>query len=220
MLLKQSTARNVMVFMVDATDHIAGKASLTLTITASKDGAAFASITPTVTDRGSGWYALALTTAHADTLGDFALHLTGTGADPTDVVYQVVVDLPGAAVTVSDKTGFRLSATGVDDVWDELTAGHTTAGTTGKALLDAGSIGTPPTVAQIADGLMQRASTNWEAAAPPKSLGAAVMKLTHKVETVAGALTTYRSNSSTVHMTQTEHLDASADPLIGLDGAT
>jgi hypothetical protein len=98
MLLKQSTARNKMVLMIDSSDHITGKTSLTLTITASKDGAAFASISPTVTDRGSGWYELALTSGHTDTLGDLALHITSTGADPRDVAWQVVVDLPGASV--------------------------------------------------------------------------------------------------------------------------
>lgn len=94
-LLKQSTARNVMVFMSDATDRALGKAGLTLTITASKDGGAFASISPTVTDRGSGFYNLALTTSHTDTLGDLALHITGSGADATDTVMQVVAGLPG-----------------------------------------------------------------------------------------------------------------------------
>ena len=34
----------------------------------------------------------------------------------------------GSVTTVSDKTGYRLSATGVDDVWDEATSGHTAAG--------------------------------------------------------------------------------------------
>lgn len=96
MLLKQSTARNRMVFMVDETDHVSGLAGLTLTITASKDGAAFASISPTVTDRGDGWYNLALTSSHTDTLGDLALHVTSTGADPTDALDEVVVELPGA----------------------------------------------------------------------------------------------------------------------------
>ncbi len=89
-VLKQSTARSVVVFLTDATDHVSGKAGLTLTITASKDGAAFGAITPTVTDLGSGWYKLALTTAHTDTLGDVALHITGAGADPADLVAQVV----------------------------------------------------------------------------------------------------------------------------------
>ncbi len=76
--------------MTDSTDRVSGKSGLTLTITASKDGAAFASITPTVTDLGSGWYNLAMTTSHTDTLGDLALHITGSGADPTDLLIQIV----------------------------------------------------------------------------------------------------------------------------------
>jgi len=93
-----------MIFMVDETDHVSGLAGLTLTITASKNGAAFGSISPTVTDRGDGWYNLALTTSHTDTLGDLALHITSTGADPTDALDEVVVDLPGAefATVIAD----------------------------------------------------------------------------------------------------------------------
>lgn len=82
--------------MIDSTDHITGKTGLTLTITLSKNGAAFSTITPTVTDRGSGWYNLALTTAHTDTLGDFVLHITATGADPYDYRDKITV------VTVDD----------------------------------------------------------------------------------------------------------------------
>jgi hypothetical protein len=117
-MLKQSTAYNLMLFMVDSADHISGKTGLTLTITASKDGAAFASISPTVTERGSGWYNLALTTSHTDTIGDLALHATGTGADATDVVLQVrarTVDdvLPTASYTAPlDAAGTR-SAVGL-----------------------------------------------------------------------------------------------------------
>jgi hypothetical protein len=110
MLLKQSTARSLAVFMTDSSDHVTGKTGLTLTITASKDGAAFGSISPTVTELATGWYKLALTTSHTDTLGDFALHITATGADPTDMVRQVVVDLPGASV--SSVTGAVGSVTG------------------------------------------------------------------------------------------------------------
>lgn len=54
------------------------------------------------------------------------------------------VSLSSGTVTVgtnNDKTGYRLSATGVDDIWDEATSGHTTAGTTGKAVADGGSGG-------------------------------------------------------------------------------
>lgn len=38
------------------------------------------------------------------------------------------------AQVVGDKTGYRLSATGVDDILDEALSGHTTAGTAGEAL--------------------------------------------------------------------------------------
>lgn len=217
--LKQSAAFSRPVLMVDSTDHVSGKTGLTLTITASKDGAAFAGISPTVTELATGWYKVALTSSHTDTLGALCLHVTGTGADATDVCDQVIAfDLGTASVaqtgdsyarlgapagashaadvlavdnfvddlesrlgtpsnlgggatvafnlsdieaqtddigaagagltavtcaTVGDKTGYRLSATGVDDVWDEATSGHSTAGTTGKALTDAASAGDP-----------------------------------------------------------------------------
>lgn len=107
--LDLNIAYDLMVFMTDAVDHLTGKAGLTLAITASKAGGAFASITTTVTDRGNGWYKLALTTAHLNTIGDFALHVTATGADTADLV-MVVADrvladarwMAGVALTIGD----------------------------------------------------------------------------------------------------------------------
>ena len=96
---KQSTGKNVMLLMVDSTDHITGKTGLTLTITASKDGAAFAGIAPTVTDRGNGWYNVALTASHTDTLGDLALHITVAAADPADMVILVEAGATDADVS-------------------------------------------------------------------------------------------------------------------------
>jgi hypothetical protein len=87
--LAQSAAANVMVFVTSSADHTSGIPGLSLVITASKNGAAFASVSPTVTDRGSGWYNLALTASHTDTLGDLSLHITAAGSDPTDVVMSV-----------------------------------------------------------------------------------------------------------------------------------
>lgn len=115
--MKQSTARNKLVFMCDSADHITGKTGLTLTITASKDGGAFGSITPTVTERGSGWYSLALTTSHTDTLGDLALHITGAGADPTDVVWEVTAE--DAAVLAAIAALNNLSAAQVNAEVDQ-----------------------------------------------------------------------------------------------------
>lgn len=122
--MKQSTAANKMVFMVDSTDHVSGKAGLTLTITASKNGAAFATITPTVTDRGSGWYNLALTTAHTDTLGDLAIHVTGTAADPTDLKFSIEVGDIASERQQALKEIYGCSGT----VWCVSTTGNDTTG--------------------------------------------------------------------------------------------
>lgn len=99
--LKQSTAFNLPVLMVDSADHTTGKTGLTLTITASKDCAAFASISPTVTELSNGWYKLALTTSHTDTVGALAIHVTATGADPSDVGCQVQAKVTGDLSTQS-----------------------------------------------------------------------------------------------------------------------
>lgn len=101
--LKQSSVYSLMVFMTDSADHVTGKAGLTLTVTASKAGAAFASISPTVTDRGNGWYSLAFVAANTNTLGDLALHITGVGADPADVLCQIVAGSLDADVSVATK---------------------------------------------------------------------------------------------------------------------
>ena len=91
--LTQSIARSVMVLLVQTADHVTGATGLTLTITASKAGGAFAGIAPAVTERGSGWYSVELTSSHTDTLGDLALHITATGADPLDVLFDVLFDV-------------------------------------------------------------------------------------------------------------------------------
>jgi hypothetical protein len=111
--LKQSTAVNVTVVMIDSTDHVTGKTGLTLTIKASKAAGAFATVTPTVTELEGGIYKLAFTTSHTDTLGELRLRVTSTGADESDPIWQVVALLPGDGVTVgtnNDKTGYSLAA--------------------------------------------------------------------------------------------------------------
>ena len=94
-LLKQSTAVTKTILMVDASDHLTGKTGLAAGITKylSKGGsAASATMTTAEVDATNvkGVYSLAFTTAHTDTLGDFQLHLTATGADPADYWWTVV----------------------------------------------------------------------------------------------------------------------------------
>lgn len=116
-----------MVFMTGSADHVTGLTGATLTITASKDGGAFASISPTVTERGNGWYNIALTTAHTDTLGDLALHVTATSADPSDLACRVsarVVDdvLPTASYTAPDNATISAIAVYTDSIESRLPA--------------------------------------------------------------------------------------------------
>ena len=112
-MLQQSTARNLMVFLTDSADHVTGKTGATLAITLSKNGGAFASETPTVTERGNGWYNLALTSGNTDTLGDLVLHITASGADPIDLREQVFAALPGSSVTVSSIANDAITAASI-----------------------------------------------------------------------------------------------------------
>lgn len=103
--LKQSTARNVMVFMTDLTDPTAGLEGLTLAVTISKDGGAFAAMSGgAATDRGDGWYSVPLDATDTDTLGDLAMHITASGANPTDVLMDVVTLFEHENVLIDNTT--------------------------------------------------------------------------------------------------------------------
>ncbi len=220
-----------------------------------------------------------------------SLDITATGAagidwanveNPTTSLNlsSTTVGTAAALTTNNDKTGYRLSATGVDDVWDEPLAGHTTAGTAGKQLQDI-STGTAPTVAAIADGVWDEllsghvisgsagealgaatapsaaavADAVWdelraghvvsgsfgegvvsdslsataiddiaeaimvldvdtvEGTAAVHSLCSAILKAVSRVVRAAGTETTYRTDGSTPHMSQTLTEDAGAVPV-------
>jgi hypothetical protein len=127
-MIKQSTARNLMVFLTDSTDHVTGLTGATLTISLSKDGAAFGAITPTVTERGDGWYSLAMTTSHTDTLGDLVLHITAASADPIDLREQVFALLPGDSVVVASIAADAVNASALaTDAVTEIQTGLATA---------------------------------------------------------------------------------------------
>lgn len=162
MNLKQSTAYNRVILMIDSTDHITGKTGLTLTITASKDGVAFASISPTVTELVSGWYKIALTSSHTDTLGDFAMHITGTGADPTDTLDQVTIrNLSDLLIATDIRSAVGLASANLDTQIDTLPtfAELTTAlGTADDATLSAIAALSIPTANQNAAAILDLAN--------------------------------------------------------------
>lgn len=91
--LKQSATTNVMVLMVNATDKSTGETGLSPTITISKGTGAFVSPSDgAVTERGSGYYAIALDGTDTSTLGDLVVNATASGADPVGRMFDVVVN--------------------------------------------------------------------------------------------------------------------------------
>lgn len=76
--------------MIDSTDHITGKVGLSPTVTISKNGSAFAVAGGAVTAIGNGWYKLTPTAVDTGTAGSLLLHASATGADPCDILHEVV----------------------------------------------------------------------------------------------------------------------------------
>jgi hypothetical protein len=155
MELEKGVAQNIQIFLTDPSDHSTGKTGRTITpIKISKNGAAFATITPTVTELGNGWYNLALLTGDVDTLGGLALHADASGADPYDERFLVVEFINittngsanfktcfenggvGGTIKLSDLanlTTANITAI-VNGVYDEPRSSHTTVGTYGEGV--------------------------------------------------------------------------------------
>jgi hypothetical protein len=102
------TTRPLHVLMVDSTDHVTAKTGLTLTVTRSKNGAAFGAWAGTSAEIANGIYKLTPAAGDVDTQGELVIHATGTAADPADLVAEVVAFDPHA---VADLGLSNLNAT-------------------------------------------------------------------------------------------------------------
>lgn len=87
---QNSTNFPVTFFLVATADHIAGLSGATPVVTISKNGAAFAAAAGTISEIGSGWYAWAGHATDRGMLGELAVHITATGADPVDFKLEIV----------------------------------------------------------------------------------------------------------------------------------
>lgn len=122
MIIKQSsTARELVFLMIDSADHVTGKTGLSPTVTISKNGGSFASPSGAVTEIANGLYKVAGNATDTNTLGSLVLHATGTGADPCDMMYEVV------AVNVDDTV--RMGLTALPNAAAEAAGGLYTRGT-------------------------------------------------------------------------------------------
>lgn len=68
-------------------------------------------------------------------------------------------------------------------------------------------------VDEIADGVLSRDVDQVEATAPVHSLASAILKAVSRVRDNAGTLEIYRTNATTIHMSQTVTIDATLDPI-------
>lgn len=128
--LKQSTAFDFVFFAHDANgDAVTGKVDGNFTKRISKNGAAFAAMTVTITERENGWYHAQLSTSHADTLGLLSLTFTASGIKQVNNQYLV------RAITADD----LVRATTPANTLDVDASGDVTVGTSGDKGSPAGS---------------------------------------------------------------------------------
>ena len=95
-------------FLMDNTGY-------TPTVTLSKAGGAFAAAAGTVTEIGSQWYKIVLTTVDTNTAGDLAFHITAGGAADVDFTDQVVSEAQASALTVGSTANFSPTRNGIID---------------------------------------------------------------------------------------------------------
>jgi hypothetical protein len=115
------TTHLISVLMVDSADHLTAKTGLTLTVTRSKNGAAYAAWGGSSAEVANGVYKLTPAAGDVDTQGELAIHVSSTGADPVDAVALVVAFDPhavaGLGLTNLDATvSSRATQTSVDTV--------------------------------------------------------------------------------------------------------
>lgn len=100
MFIKQSTAvRNLVFRMLSTTDGFTPTTGLTVTVTLSKNGGAFAAAAGAVTEIANGYYQVAANATDSNTLGGLILYGTGTGAK-ANAVFEVVAFDPRSATNL------------------------------------------------------------------------------------------------------------------------
>ncbi len=88
--LKQSTSIDWLIFCHDAAgDPVLALTDGSFTKRISKNGAAFAAMTVTITERELGFYVITISTSHSDTLGVLTIIFTNAGAKQVNLQFRV-----------------------------------------------------------------------------------------------------------------------------------
>lgn len=167
--IKKDATPVIYVVLVDSTDGFTPETGITSpTVYYVKQGGSATNLaSPTWAELDStnmkGLYSLTLTASMTDTTGNLIVYVTKTGCRDfrasIDIVANIESDTYGSVTggvivtTNNDKTGYKLSATGIDAIWNEIQTGHTTASSFGKYLDAQVSLVGGGTAADIADAV-------------------------------------------------------------------
>jgi hypothetical protein len=231
-----TTAYPIPFLMVSSTDHVTAVTGITPTVTLSKNGGAFGAAAGAVSEIGSGWYALAGNATDRATVGELALHATGTGADPFDTAYTIVpwdpfdavrlglTALPNAAAEAAGGLYTRGTGAGqinqpangqIDTNTAAMTAGVITATVVADGAIDAGALASDAiTAAKIATGAITSAKFAVgaidAAAIAADAIGASELAADAVAEIQSGLSLVIRQNTAQAGTSTTITLDASA----------
>lgn len=120
--IKQSTAITVPFYVHDTSGNaVTGLTNASFTKRISKNGAAFAAMTVTITEMENGWYSIPLTTTHTNTLGLLTIVFTNAGAQQVNLQWRVeakltddLVDFDPATDAVANVTTVGTCTTNTD----------------------------------------------------------------------------------------------------------
>lgn len=149
-------------------------------------------------------------TAGLITSSTFAAGAINAAAIATDAIDN---DALAANAVTEIAAGISIPTAGAiaDAVWDEAISGHLTAGTTGKALSDAGSAGVPPTANAIAQEILKVDWTTISGEAARSVLNA--LRFLRNGYSISGSTLTIYNESGTAAYTLPLATTAGANPV-------
>jgi hypothetical protein len=161
-----------------------------------------------------------VTGAVGSVTGNVGGNVAGSVASVTGNVGGNVAGSVGSVTTVSDKTGYALSAAGVDAVWDEAMSGHTTAGTYGDKLRAhaAGVLKALITTGSSTTSVVLNGSTGIEGGAPSATNdfynGRVIIFITGALAGQATDITDYVGATTTLTVTALTSAPSSGDTAV------
>lgn len=176
---KQSTSTyHILIYMVLSIDHITPATGKTVSVTLSKNAAAFGAAAGAVTEIANGWYKLAADATDSNTLGSLAIRAAATGCDefadeysvvgydPFDSVRLGLTALPNAAAEAAGGLYTRGSgagqivqdANGRIDVNLKATLGTASAGAAGYVAPDWGHVNAAATTLNLSGTTIKTAT--------------------------------------------------------------